>query len=576
MTFFVFVWGLNMQLMIIERTKIYWPLLVAISLIWLAIAFLTFMALQHEDHLTYTADDAYIQMAIARNVVENYSWGINSGEFNSTSSSPLWVLLLSGIYIITGANDLAPYALNILFVTLVIATAFVILRKMELSSWSIFAILLAIVIFTPLPPLVLLGMEHSLQILMGIVFVYLSAAVISNGKAGSINRDIGWLLVLTPLLVLCRFEGISLIVIICLLMFFYRRWLLALLIGTLGLLPVAVYGIISLANGGLIVANPLALKTNIPFFPISSWIKNNILYIPTTFMQLTFNATFLTLTLAAVLVFSLSYSRKKRSVEKHNWHEASIISLVFLAAVFIQFQTNTSQDYRYDAYLISIGILAITVPLFQYFREINWWWRKQSLRGRTIIMLLALTLLLCLMPLAQRGFLIQRAAPLESRRVFEQHYFMAEFLDRYYTGKAVAANDIGAINFYADVYCVDLLGLADNETAKVLVESRGAAPGDQSQVLSREQIDIKTREKGTDIALLYDNWFMRNGESTIPENWILIGRWLCRNYNTNRFDKVSFYAVDPDEADKLKHNLQEFSSVLPVFVQQQGPYTTDA
>src|SRR6185436_17091297 len=67
-----------------------------------------------EGHLVYALDDAYIHMAIAKNLALHGVWGVQAGTFSSSSSSPLWTLLLSGWFRAAGVSDAAPLVLNTL------------------------------------------------------------------------------------------------------------------------------------------------------------------------------------------------------------------------------------------------------------------------------------------------------------------------------------------------------------------------------------------------------------------------------------------------------------------------------
>src|SRR5687768_3389495 len=83
-------------------------LLVCGAVVWLALR-------QTDGVLVYALDDPYIHMAIAKNLSENGTWGVNPGEFAGASSSPLWTLLLAGVYGVRGsADDATPLVLNLL------------------------------------------------------------------------------------------------------------------------------------------------------------------------------------------------------------------------------------------------------------------------------------------------------------------------------------------------------------------------------------------------------------------------------------------------------------------------------
>lgn len=559
------------------RASGYWPLVVALVMLWLAIAFLAARSMEHQDAWTYSRDDAYIQMAVAKNIVEHGSWGVNAGEYNSASSSPFYAIILAGTYGVFGVNDFSPLVLNIIFTSLVVLAVFLILRRERLAPPYNFLVLMAVIFFAPLPALIPLGMEHGLQILLDVIFVYYISIAIGEGRRGRLERAAVWALAAAPALVFCRYEGLFLIVISMLLLFLKRRWLLSLALGGLGALPVVIFGIFSLSAGGQFLPNPLTLKSRIPLFPLADWLETNLTHAHDPIVSVLTSPLWLVLAVASVAVIALSFTRWDIAGSARGRVRA--MNTIFLATVYLHFQTNDSLHFRYDAYLVTIGIIAVTLPLFRYLSV------AAMPRGlsRRVLLALGLTgaILLAAVPLAHRGWLKMRVAPLETRRVFEQHYQMSKFLKRYYEGSVVAANDIGAINYYADIETVDLWGLGSNDVARKRQEIRkNVARIEQATdlkkdlyVLSEEDINELTRSRGADIALVYDEIYEIGGVSRIPDSWILVGRWIIYRYERDYYDKVSFYAVDPAAEERLKRDLREFSPELPVYVQEDGAYT---
>jgi hypothetical protein len=146
------------------------------------------------------------------------------------------------------------------------------------------------------------------------------------------------------------------------------------------------------------------------------------------------------------------------------------------------------------------------------------------------------------------------------KNIYDQQYQMARFLETYYSGDAVAANDIGAINFMSDVRCLDLWGLGSVEVTRAKLA--GAFNTSKiAELAALHQVRI---------ALLYSVWFQ--GDESVPESWIKVGQWTIRECVVCGYPTVSFYAIDENEAERLKQNLQAFSVRLPADVIQAGAY----
>ena len=127
-----------------------------------------------------------------------------------------------------------------------------------------FIALLSLILFIPLPALIMTGMEPPMQILVSMLTVFLPGRWLSGESPGSARGDSIRLLILAPMVTGVRFEGMFLIIAIGLILLTLRRWLYALAFCVLGFLPVIVYGIISVSKGWFWLPNSVLLKATLP------------------------------------------------------------------------------------------------------------------------------------------------------------------------------------------------------------------------------------------------------------------------------------------------------------------------
>ena len=167
-----------------------WPLLIALAMLWATVGIIYLVSIRQNDgQLVYALDDAYIHMAIAKNFSQHGVWGVTRYAFGSSTSSVLWTLILSAIYRLFGVNDISPLVLNVLSATGLVWAVYAILRRRSgLHPLYVLVILLGIIYLTPLPVLIYTGLEHTLHALLSILFLYLSAALLSGMRRASPHR----------------------------------------------------------------------------------------------------------------------------------------------------------------------------------------------------------------------------------------------------------------------------------------------------------------------------------------------------------------------------------------------------
>jgi hypothetical protein len=527
-----------------------WPLyasvFILLLLVWLV---LSVSIRQNQGHLVYAFDDAYIGMAMAKNFAQHGVWGVTRYGFTSCSSPPLWTLLLSLTYYLGGVNQLAPLLLNLVFAILILAAADAILSWYKAPAALRFVTLLGIILLVPLPLLVLSGMEPALQTFVSMLAVFFAMRLISGESPGSARGDSVRLLVLAPLVTGVRLEGMFLIIAIAALLLMIKRWSYALAFGALGYLPWLVYGIISVSKGWFWLPTSVLLKASLPEFHSPAALVLSLLN--PIYIALHEGMHMLVLMVSILVVYIMACGKGSGARESRQ-----IMGAILLVTGIAQLEfVGPGHLFRYDAYWCVLAILflglqlPVVVPHWPSPLSLATWMVPKNLACAALALLL-------FFPLAMKGGRLLWFLPQCTTNVFQQQYQMGLFVRRYYQNSTVALNDIGAVNFLADVHCLDLMGLANVEVAAAR----------QKHTYQVRDIERLSKQTGARIAIIYDSWFV----GMIPPEWIRIGRWTIQNNVNLGGDTVSFYAVNPAEAAYLSESLTDFSSQLPAEVIQQG------
>ena len=529
-----------------ETASRHWPLLLSLALLLLLVSCQVVLSTKRNDgHFVYALDDPYIHMAIARNFAQDGVWGVTRYEFSSSTSSLLWTLLVAAIYSFT-SSTYVPLILNCIGALAVLWIAYLLLKHSVSGNIPKFILLLAVAFLVPLPPLILTGMEHTLHIAIGLPMVYVAAAVIADDQFSIHKQNTKLLLLLTPLATMVRYESLFIVIVIAFLLALRRRFCVASLVVLAAAVPLVVYGVISVKHGSLFLPNSLLLKASLPQAGLLPFLKEAA------------NRWLSSLHLLSLWLFAATVFLVRRK-EGSRWERERMLLMIFmLASVLHVFFAGVGWFYRYEAYLIAIGILATGPVLLNYFSRLK--------NDATNLLFRVLAILTCIFALTTALLLLSRSyiaignTVVAARNIYQQQYQMATFLKRYYSGAAVAVNDIGAINFTADIRCLDLYGLGSAEITRAKLNR---------QYNTRRMAEL-AREHKVRIAVVYKNWF--EAEGGLPQEWTSVGEWITPNCVVCGWDIVTFYAIENDEIEALKQNLREYSSALPREVVQTGRY----
>jgi hypothetical protein len=524
----------------------HWPLFGIVGVYWVTVMALVLISTNlNQGRLIYPLDDTYIHMSIAKNAVLHHVWGVTRYEFTSSTSSPLWTFLLALTYLSFGVNEKAPLILNVIFGTLATAASYLFLTKYIANRLRTFLVSLVVVFVTPLPTLTVIGMEHVLHALLSLCFVYFSIRVLST-TAKPARRNFIFLVLLSALVTAIRYEGLFLALVVCVLFLSKKRILFAVTIGISALLPVTLYGAWSVAHGWYFLPNSVLLGAAIPSLDL----KGTIHLVTVALNSIGAQADLLILLISSLSFLLIHYFKNEKSCA-----EIKNANLMFVLTLLLHVQfTPPVYLFRHEAYLALLGILVVGIaasnvlPTGVVLRT-----RKKVFQYYAIAMIMGIVIAA---PFVYRMLKSLRDTPRATNNIYEQQYQMGTFLKKYYQGKTIAANDIGAITYLADIHLIDLWGIGSLEPAKLMLQKHFTA----------RQVNDLTSKRGAAIAMVYADWF----DDELPQQWLRAGQWIIPNNVVCADDKVSVYAVDSSERSALIQNLRQFAINLPRDVTQHG------
>jgi hypothetical protein len=504
---------------------------VAILCVVCAASVLVLLALTH-GQFVYPLDDTYITMALAKNLAWHGVMGLTPHEFTFSTSCPLWMALMAFTYLLAGPAWWMAAVLSFAAGVLVLIVIRRVLMASGLDAFRVAMALCVITLLTPVPALALSGMEHLLHIALAALFVDRAARFLGAGSSFR-PRELAVILAILAATTLVRYESLFLAGIFTLLLLLRRQWLYAVLTAVAAFLPVVLIGWVSVSQGWSWLPNSLLLKGAAPDVSPAGFLTTIFRVIRLLWMGPH---------LAALLLLLAIADRWRARAGDRFWTYGRL--LIFFAAlatvVHLQF-ASIGWFFRYEAWLMALGVMALFVNGLDV---LIWQPRRWAA---------ALALWLVLLPAARRGGDALIAVPRAAYNIFQQQYQMALFLKTYYPGAAIAANDVGAINFLADLRCLDLAGLCDREILRLKRRHAWDSAAMEARA-AREQVRM---------AMVYDSWFDGVGNPRLPSSWIRIARWQASDRRFLGDGTVSFYAVHPGEAPYLERSLREFNGRLP-------------
>lgn len=488
----------------------------------------------------YPYDDTFIHLKIADNLTRG-NWGINESEFASASSSLLYTLILA-FFRMFSQSTLVPFIVNCLAGIAILFALHLWLTKHNVRAIAQAFILAIVIFFTPLPLLVVSGMEHTLQCLFSFLFIFYFSDWLSQTKDSAKAKLPFSILLYAVLTTTIRYEGLFLIAIAGFLMLLHRKILQAFLLGVVALLPLIVFGFISVSKGSYFLPNSVLVKSGSftyggPFRFVYEILFDKLWYARNGMAAMATQR----LTIAIPLLYFLFRKYLNPSY-------FFILAFLFLGTIFQLSFASTGYLYRYEAYLFFNFMIIVPILFYKYGLYI-----LQDLKTFSAKLIAIAFAFFLFFPIVLRSTTALDKTSQGCINIFDQQYQMAKFTRQYHNQASVALNDIGAISYYTKAQIVDLWGLANIEVTK----------SKKQHYWTPDFLDSLCREKKVEMAIVYDSWF----SDSLTKRWNKAATWRIQNNVICGDDIISFYSLNSLSKDSLLQQLKTFETQLPQSVE---------
>ncbi len=455
---------------------------------------------------TFPLDDTYIHLALARNLADHGTWGIQPDTYAPASSSPLYTLLLALFFRAGGWGELGALGVNLL-AALGLVGLIAVFWPHPPSSRRGHAASLLLVLGIPLPLLVLIGMEHTLHTLLMLLFWIRGVEALTHPERMGEAR------IYALLAGGVRYESLFLGATLILALLSRRRVRDALLLGlSVGAVPLA-YGIVNLLHGWPILPTTLLLKG-------TYWgDQSGVTYLGSLLTH-TFHTALRAPEIPLLAAGQLWLARWGRGEDRQRAWTFAGTALLHLAFAQVGWL------FRYEGYLIALGWWGVAHLLVRRLPP------RESLLGFGLgVMLLPRAYGMALLPAASQDI---HDLPLQSAR----------FLATLPPGTPVALWDIGLPAFRSGVRVLDVVGLAHRTSARLRLSGK------------EEEILCTLAREGARVAVVYDSLFPYASTQAYP-----VGYWEVppETRTVAGWYRMTVYALQPEDTLFLRRRFVAFA-----------------
>ncbi len=474
-------------------------------------------------NFAFPMDDPYIHLAIGKNLALNGSWGPMADTFNSSSSSLLYTLIISFFFFMGFGGLSTLFIINIVSSIGCLFAFEKAIRAMNFSADRYIILAFAFVLIVPLYHIAFLSMEHTLHIWLILLAITRAAKYFGNDYNNT--KLIVSLSVVTSLATMARYETLFLAFVVGLILLYRKQFKNAIIFGIITLLPLAIFGYISILNGESFLPNSVLIKG------VRSGDADLIYYAKYLFRWVKSMIEFPDYGAALLLVISaVIWKFKEKKFDVSYWFSFITLTVFILHGSFAKIGWLA----RYEAYLFALALVSLA---FIYDKFGNA--KKTKFVPFVIIAV----------------FIVLRTFPntfdyrYGMQNIYNQQYQMSEFIKEYYNDSEIVLNDIGTTSYYTNAKYIDVWGLANYEVVDYKLKN-----GDIDQDL----VARLAYDRNSKIAIIYNE----DSFNYVPNEWKKVASWTIDNRQVPNFATVYFYAINVPAAH-LKEQVVLFSRNLP-------------
>lgn len=396
-----------------------------------------------EGNLTYTLDDPYIHLALARQIADGH-YGLQAGAYAAPSSSIIWPFLLAPFSHFSWFEQ-APLIINTASCLLTLSYIRAILEKTletEIRLWHLLTIGLVANIYG----LVFTGMEHNLQILLTCMTLYYVIM-----KPTSL-----WLALTIAIMPLIRYESLAISLPLgAYLTLRTNKWYLPAIAMAASLAAIIAFSLFLKSIG--LEALPSSIMAKAGTGTWTGVLENISKNIHAHYL--------LPVIIGAGIAF---HARRDR------W-----LGISLMASAIAFYTLGKSGWYgRYETFFVIYAGLLCS-PIFSLVSS-------PALR---LFRFLYIFLLTC-----QTLFICTLTTPLASKNINDQQATMAKLAK--WLAEPVAVNDLGLVALRSDQHVLDLWGLGSIEALRA--QRSGLPPDWICDLMEKENVRV---------AMVYSHWF---------------------------------------------------------------------